>query len=196
MAYPDPIYGANPIDPEQRWWDTIRPPLANDPEIQVWQTVVSEIVNDLLESAWLVRWRCAGVLTAEGIHLDTFGRDLGFLRPDGWSDERYSAVLSPIEGVAFGIRVVPTTQQLAEGLVQVDQEWTIQDADPATYIITFLGVTADEALTYFSVLNLGRPKGVRMVMVHSPDPDAVFILGSSLLGGPDVLAGAMFSEDY
>jgi hypothetical protein len=193
----DPIYGDTPLDPEQRWWDTMRPPLVNDPEMLAWKEVITAAMLELNQSSWLVRWRTKSVVTAEGIHLDAKGRDLRFLRPDGWDDDRYRNVLIPLDGIAFGGRPPSATAELAEGLVDGAQTWELATADPMTYIVRFFGITADEALTYFSVLNLARPKAVRMVLEHSTEVAAdVFELDSSLLDGTDVLMSSTFSEDY
>jgi hypothetical protein len=193
----DPIYGDNPIDPEQRWWDTMRPPLVNDAEMLVWKEVLTEAMLEVAESSWLVRWRTKSVVTAVGIHLDAKGKDLGFLRPDGWDDERYQNALIPIDGISFGVRTPSATADLAAGLVDGAQTWGMAVADPMTYVVSFFGITSDEALTYFSVLNLGRPKAVRMALVYSASAEAdVFFLDSSLLDGPDILADSLFSEDF
>lgn len=185
----DPIYGDNPVDPDYRWWQTMRPPLVNDPEIEVWRNVIGGAVGDLLESSWSVRWRTGSVMTALGVHLDALGDDLGFPRPDGWDADRYRAALIPIEGAAGTRRTPAATKALAGGLADGSQTWLISQADPLTYVVYFFGVSDDEAMTYYSVLDRGRPTAVRMVLVYSPSAaEDVFTLDSSLLDGPDVLA--------
>lgn len=192
----DPIYGDSPIDIDQRWWESMRPPLVNDPEIVAWQAVIKGVFGEIAASAWLVRWRTKSVYTALGVHLDAKGRDLNFIRPDSWDDDRYSSALIPIEGAAFGIRPPSATAALAEGLVTGTQAWEMITADPLTYVVVFYELTVDESLTYFTVLNLARPRGVRFVLVYSPEAKAdVFVLDDSLLDGPDILALSLFSED-
>lgn len=190
----DSVYGENPLDPETRWDQTMRPPLVNDPEFQVWRTVIGAAVRELAESSWLVRWRTKSIVTALGAHLEAHGKGL-LLRPSGWSDERYRNVLIPIEGV-FGTNRPPSaTKALAAGLVNGAQTWKVTRADPLTYVVYFFELTENEAKTYFSVLSLGRPTAVRFVLVYSPEPESgTFILGSSLLGSGDVLAYSTFSD--
>jgi hypothetical protein len=191
----DPIYAQNPVDPNTRWFQTMRPPLVKDPEIQVWQAVLTAAVGELLASSWEVRWRVGSVLTAIGVHLDALGRDLGFLRPDGWSDERYQNVLVPIDGAVGTNRQPSVTKALAAGLVNGAQTWLLERPDPLTYVVYFFELTENEALTYFDVLYRGRPHGVRMVLVFSPEaaPD-VFTLDESALDGPDVLAFTLATD--
>jgi hypothetical protein len=190
----DSVYGESPLDQRARWDETMRPPLVNDPEFQVWRTVIGGAVAELAESSWRVRWRTKSIVTALGAHLEAHGKDL-LLRPDGWSDERYRNVLIPIEGV-FGTNRPPSaTKALAEGLVNGSQTWLVTRADPLTYIVYFFELTENEAKTYFSVLNLGRPTAVRFVLVYSPEPEAgTFIVDSSLVDGPDVVAFSTFSD--
>lgn len=191
----DPLYAQSPLNPTLRWNQTMRPPLVNDPEMRVWRTVISACVGELAQSSWLVRWRTRSVVTAIGAHLDAFGKDLGSLRPDGWSDERFQNVLIPIEGGAQTNRPPSVTKALAAGLVNGDQTWLVVRPTALQYVVYFFSLTENEAKTYFNVLNLGRPTAVRLVLVYSPEaaPD-VFTLDSSLLDGPDVLAFSSFSD--
>jgi hypothetical protein len=189
MTYPDPIYGSQPLDPSARWYETILPPLANDPETEIWRQVVSAMMLVLLESDWLVHWRTRSVVTALGVHLDALGRDLDFLHPDGWTEDRYRAALIPIVSASYGVRTPGVTAGLADGLAQPGQTWEMGQADALTYCVVFYGVTPDEAELYFHVIRRGKPEAVRFCLVYSGAPKAgTFILDSSLLDGPDLLA--------
>lgn len=191
----DPVYGDNPLDPDARWYQTMRPPLVNDPEIQVWRVVIGAAVREMAESSWLVRWRTKSVASAEGVHLDAHGLDVGLMRPDGWDEQRYRNVLVPVVGAMSGNRPPSVTKALAAGLVHGGQTWKLSRPGALVYVVYFFGLTPNEALTYFDVLNLGRPTSVRLVLVYSPEAEAdVFELDESELDGDDVLAYSAFSD--
>ncbi len=188
MAFVDPIYGPNPIDLDLRWYQLIRPPLANDVETNAWRVTINGALQELLDSSWQVRGRCKSVTTALGVHLDALGSDY-LLRPDGWSDDRYRSAVMAIDGVAGAYRTPARTAALAEGLVQVGQTWEMDQAAPAAYVVVFYAITDDEAQTYRSVMEWGRPKGIGLFMVYSNVAKAdAFVLDVSLLDGPDLLA--------
>jgi len=188
MAFVDPTYGANPIDLDLRWYQLIRPPLANDVETNAWRAVYTAAGQEILDSSWQVRWRCKSVSTALGVHLDALGSDY-LLRPDGWSDDRYRSAVVAIDGVAGAYRTPARTAALADGLEQAGQAWEMMQAAPAAYVVIFYAITADEALTYRDVMEWGRPKGVGFFMVYSTVAKAdTFVLDVSLLDGPDLLA--------
>jgi len=186
---PDPDYGPSPVDLDKRWYQTMRPPLVNDPEIEVWRAVVTGHFGQQADSAWSVRWRTNSVQTAVGVHLDALALDLGFLRPDGWSDDRFQAVAIAIDGAVLSNRPPSVTQALATALVQPGQTFELEQTASLVYVVTFYAITDDEALTYCSVLDYGRPKGVLAVCQWSNVAKAAtFVLDVSLLDGSDVLA--------
>jgi hypothetical protein len=185
----DPTYGDNPIDVEDLWYRTMRPPLVNDPEINVWRQVVTEAAQEILDSSWLVRWRVGFMLTAEGVHLDAAYADIGLVRPDGWSDDRARPVGVAVEGAIGTGRGVDVTRAIADALEQPGQTWEMTRPAPATYVVLFYAITDDEAQTYRSFLEYGRKKGIRFLMVYSNAAKAdTFTLDVSLLDGPNVLA--------
>jgi len=190
----DPIYGSSPVDAGERWDDTLRPCLRNDLEMQGWRTLIADAMDELAASQWAIHWRTKSPLTAQGIHLDARGLDLGILRPDGWDDERYQPVVAAVDGAVFSNRPSSVTATFASALVSGAQTWEMSTPAPLTYVVYFYGVTADEVQTYFTVLERGRPRGVRMILVYSPEPkDGVFVLDESELDGPDILALSLFS---
>lgn len=189
MTYPDPIYGSNPLDPEDTWYRSLRPPLVNDPEMGVWQAVIVAAMLELHESAWLVRWRCKSPVTAVGVHLSAFGAALDFPRPDGWSDDRYRPAVVAIDGATLAIKPPAVTAALADALVTGAQTWEMQQVAPLEYVVVFYSLPTAEASTYRAVLEYGRPPGVRLILIYSEVPKAdTFVLDDSLLDGPDLLA--------
>lgn len=185
----DPIYGDNPIDPDDAWYRSMRPPLVNDPEIDTWRRVNSAAMLEVLESSWLVRWRAKSPVTAEGVHLSAFGSALKFPRPDGWSDDRYQPVVVAIDGATLSGKQPQVTAALADALVDGVQTWEMLQPAPATYVVVFYSLSADEAQTYRDVLERGRKRGIRFLLIYSTVPKAgSFVLDVSLLDGPDILA--------
>lgn len=185
----DPIYGDNPIDPDDAWYRSMRPPLVTDPEIDVWRRVITGAMLEVLESSWLVRWRAKSPVTAAGAHLDAFGSSLAFPRPDGWADTRYRPVVVAIDGATLSGKQPQVTSALADALVDGAQTWEMIAPAPASYVVVFYSLSSDEAQTYRDVLERGRKRGIRFLLLYSTVPKAnAFVLDVSQLDGPDLLA--------
>ena len=185
----DPIYGDNPIDPGQLWDESIRPILALDPEWVYWRNVWEQIMLELLESQWLTRWRRA-VTTASGAQLDEREEEIGYLCPDGWTDDRCQAVLAAIFAASY---IQPTTQivyNLADALLDVGQSFHFAEEFPCTARFTFFETDADDAVSYASALDRARARGCQYFLVAHPGGGAdPFIVDTSLVDGPDTIGG-------
>jgi len=189
MPYPDPVYGEFTIDTKDLWDRTFRPPLVMDPEGLVWREVVTGLFDDLLESQFMLRWRTRGIAGCEGIFLTAKGAELSWPRPDGWSDARYKPPVLAIDGGAFGRREPQATINLAEALVDGAQTVEVSHTDPLIYCVIYYSTTADEAELYLNALEFARPRGTTLCVIYSPVAKAgVFVLDTSLLDGPHVLA--------
>jgi len=189
MPYPDPIYGSITIDTKLLWDQTFRPPLVMDPEGLVWREVTTGLFDDLLESQFMLRWRTRGIAGTEGIFLTAKGAELGWPRPDTWTDARYKPPLLAIDGGAFGRREPQATIDLAEALVDGPQTVEVSHTDPLIYCVVYYSTTADEAELYLNALEFVRPRGTTLCLIYSPVPKTgVFVLDTSALDGPHVLA--------
>ena len=184
----DPIYGDNPFDAAEAWNATFRPPMVLDPTWQAWRNVFVAAMADVLESSWLTRWR-RSLVTAEGEQLRIRGEELSYLRPAGWTDDRYQAVLSAIFSAALTQPTTATVFALAEALADVGQSWTIEEHWPCSATFYYLETDADDAVSYLSALDRARPRGCEYRLVAHPGGGlSPFGLDSSTLDGPDTLA--------
>lgn len=184
----DPVYGDNPIDPEQLWDETFRPALRDDPLWQARRAVFTTMVGHLLESLWLIRWRTS-VLTAEGYQLQTRGAELQYLQPDGWTEDRYRAVLVALLPATFARLTPAVVGAVATALLDVGQTFTSKEYAPCSAQFTYLNTDADDAIAYFTVLNdRARPKGCQYYLTAHDGVNPPFTIDTSTIDGPDTLA--------
>lgn len=185
----DPVYGDNPLDPTEMWNETFRPPLVLDPEWLVWRDIWTAAQDEILASQWLTRWR-RSVPTAVGVQLETRGAELNYPQPDGWTTERYQAVLTALLAASWTQSQSDVVYNLATALLDDGQSFTFVEEFPSSARFTFLNTSADDAAAYISALDRARPKGSNYVLVAHPGglgPDP-FTIDTSTIDGPDTLA--------
>ena len=180
----DPIYGDNPIDPVALWNDTFRPTLVLINSHSGSRTVVSQMFDELLESQWLTRWRTS-LVTSEGAQLEIWGNQLGYIKPVGWTDDRYKAVLVALFHASFALDTPDVVFDLANALLDVGQTFTFDEFPPCTGRFTFYNTDPGEAVAYTSALNRARSNGHQYYVVAHDGLTTPFVFGTSLFGGPD-----------
>ncbi len=184
----DPVYGDNPLDPEMRWEETILPAMSGDPEWTAIRNVTAEVQLEANESQWLTRWRRA-VTTAEGYQLDQRGEELRYIRPVGWTDDYYRAVLVALLPGIFGRATPGVVYGLCTALAVAPQTFTMEEPTHCTGLFTWLETSLDQALSISSALERIRPPGHRYFVIFFDGPGAdAFTIDVSALDGPDLLA--------
>lgn len=184
----DPVYGDNPIDPEQLWNETFRPALLQDPYWIARRNVLVQMVRDVLEALWLTRWRTS-VMTAEGVQLTERGAELQYLQPDGWTEGRYRNVLIALLPATFARLTPAVVGAVATALLDVGQSFTSVEYAPCSAEFTFLDTDAEDAIAYFTVLNeRARPKGCQYFLIAHDGVAPPFTIDTSTIDGPDTLA--------
>lgn len=184
----DPVYGDTPIDGGEIWDNSFPVPLAADPYWLGWRAVWDGAIDELAQSQWLTRWR-RSISSAEGQQLLDVGLgQVGYApKPDGWTDDRYRAVLGAIAAAQGGDESPAALVAIADALIVAPQTFTIEEQLPGTILFTFLDTDANDAAAYLAALEFGRPKGERLLLEYHPDALTMFTLDASLLDGADVL---------
>ncbi|HUV48038.1 MAG TPA: hypothetical protein VMX11_03585 [Actinomycetes bacterium] len=186
----DPVYGDNPIDPGEIWDASFRPVLVQDPTWVHWRNVVVAASIEYLDSQWSVRWRRA-TTTATGKALDDRGLEVGLLRPAGWTDDRYRAVLVAILPGSFAVPTTEVAFNMATALLVPPQTVQFIEQYPNTATFEYTDATLDDAQSYLATLEYARPWGCQFALVYHPDVLTTAKVGISTVGGPDTVAGRL-----
>jgi len=116
-----------------------------------------------LESALDYIYKMWHIDTAEGVHLDVIGHDLGLSRK-GMSDERYRRLLKIKEYLDLSNGTIPEIDTILDAFLEgdyigVQDGWQAEIAEPASFIVH---VTKNSSELPFEIAKLAKAGGVRV----------------------------------
>jgi hypothetical protein len=152
--------------------------------------LVGEAFESVQEDAWVLSQRL-NISAAAGTMLDDLGDNVGLARLGGvaWTDAYYRKVLGAWIPCEYGGETIPKLMTLLAALSDGAVEYTVTEVFPCHVIIDLVGINGDDTSLWVQILEAARPRGIQFWVTYSVVNPGVFILGESLLGGPDLLAG-------
>lgn len=180
----------DPVDPVVKARGRARQRMLEDPVFDALVRLAGEAIAAVEVDAWQVLLRISpGIAT--GALLEQWGEDLGFPKPSLlWDSTRYREVLGAWLPAQMGDRSIPKLLALMDALVD-GETYTVQEHLPSTAVIDVTGIDADRASIWAQVIEAARPKTVQFWLTYSEVSPGPFIVGSSTVGGPDVVGSVI-----
>jgi hypothetical protein len=152
--------------------------------------LVGEAFEGIEHDAWLLSL-LLNISTAPGAILDALGENVGLPRVGQWTDGYYRRILGAWIPCEYGPKSIPKLMALLEALSDGAVAYTVEEFDPDTVQIEVAPLDDETATIWAQVIEAARPSGVQFWLVYATLNPGPFILGESLLGGPDVLTATI-----